>query len=292
MRMIKSIKELREALCGERNKNKTIGLVPTMGFLHEGHMSLVDRAKQTCDIVVMSIFVNPIQFGPNEDLASYPRDLERDTALASARGVDYLFTPSVSEMYPTVNKTTVTVSDVTESLCGASRPGHFDGVATVVTKLFNIVQPAYAFFGMKDAQQVAIIMQMVDDLNMPVTIVPCPIVREKDGLALSSRNVYLNEEQRRQALVLSRAINEAKDAYAGGEKSAEALKELIVSVISHSPLADIDYVEIRNYPSLTEAAIISGQEVLIALAVRFGNTRLIDNTVLSPVKEEAACFAQ
>jgi pantoate--beta-alanine ligase len=292
MKTIESILELREALRGEQNKNRTIGLIPTMGFLHEGHMSLVERAKQTCDIIVMSIFVNPLQFGPNEDLSSYPRDLKKDTALASARGVDYLFTPSVSEMYPALNKTTITVSDVTETLCGASRPGHFDGVATVVTKLFNIVQPAYAFFGMKDAQQVAVIKQMVDDLNMPVTIVPCPIVREQDGLALSSRNVYLNEEQRRQALVLSRAINLAKDAFAAGEKSAEALKELLVTTISQSPLADIDYVEVRNYPSLTEATIINDQEAIIALAVRFGKTRLIDNTVLSPIKEEAPCFAQ
>ncbi|WP_081413513.1 pantoate--beta-alanine ligase [Aneurinibacillus terranovensis] len=278
MKCVTTIHELRSDL--KPSRGKIIGFVPTMGYLHEGHLSLVERAKKMCDVVVMSIFVNPLQFGPTEDLEKYPRDLARDTALAEANGVDFLFTPSVEEMYPTASKTLVTVKDITDSLCGASRPGHFDGVATVVSKLFNIVQPDYAFFGMKDAQQVAVIQQMVSDLNMPVTIVPCEIVREADGLALSSRNVYLNEEQRRQALVLFRSLNTVKQAFDNGERRTAALKEAAVSAISKSPEARIDYVEIREYPSLAEIETIDG-EALVALAVYFENTRLIDNIKLS-----------
>ncbi|WP_047152594.1 pantoate--beta-alanine ligase [Aneurinibacillus tyrosinisolvens] len=286
MKTIFTVKELREALKPVRSQ--TVGFVPTMGYLHEGHLSLVKRAKETADVVVMSIFVNPIQFSPNEDLSHYPRDLERDSLLASKAGVDFLFVPTVEEMYPAGSKTMVTVKEITESLCGASRPGHFDGVATVVTKLFNMVQPDYAFFGMKDAQQVAVIQQMTKDLNIPVEIIPCEIVREEDGLALSSRNVYLSEEERRQALVLSHSLQEAKAAFSRGEKDAAVLRRIIENTISETLLADIDYIEVRSYPALEEIQTLTG-DVLIALAVRFGRTRLIDNIILTASQEEALC---
>jgi pantoate--beta-alanine ligase len=286
MKTIFTVKELREALKPVRSQ--TVGFVPTMGYLHEGHLSLVKRAKETADVVVMSIFVNPIQFSPNEDLSHYPRDLERDSLLASKAGIDFLFVPTVEEMYPAGSKTMVTVKEITESLCGASRPGHFDGVATVVTKLFNIVQPDYAFFGMKDAQQVAVIQQMTKDLNMPVEIIPCEIVREEDGLALSSRNVYLSEEERRQALVLSRSLQKAKAAFSRGEKDAVVLRRMVENSITETLLADIDYIEIRSYPALEEIQTLTG-DVLIALAVRFGRTRLIDNIILTTSQEEALC---
>ncbi|GEN34268.1 MULTISPECIES: pantoate--beta-alanine ligase [Aneurinibacillus] len=286
MRTVSSIKELRSLL--KEARPKTVGFVPTMGYLHEGHLSLVDQAKEKADVVVMSIFVNPLQFGPNEDLAKYPRDIERDRYLAASRGVDILFFPSVEEMYPEGSKTIVTVKDITDSMCGASRPGHFDGVATVVTKLFNIVQPDYAFFGMKDAQQVAVITQMVRDLNMPIEIVPCPIVREPDGLALSSRNVYLSAEEREQALVLSRSLKRAEEMVAMGERDAAALRSAIKSIIQESPLAEIDYIEIRSYPELMPMEELRGH-CIVALAVRFGRTRLIDNIMLVASQEETAC---
>ncbi|MBN6188638.1 pantoate--beta-alanine ligase [Aneurinibacillus sp. BA2021] len=286
MRTVSSIQELRSLL--KEFRTKKIGFVPTMGYLHEGHLSLVDKAKEMSDVVVMSIFVNPLQFGPNEDLDSYPRDLERDSRLAAARGVDILFFPSVEEMYPPGSKTMVAVRDITDALCGASRPGHFDGVSTVVTKLFNIVQPDYAFFGMKDAQQVAVITQMVQDLNIPTQVVPCPIVREADGLALSSRNVYLSAEERKQALVLSRSLARAREMVEAGERNAAALRAAIESTIQQSPLAQIDYIEIRSYPQLVPLTELRGS-CLIALAVRFGRTRLIDNSMLVASQEEAAC---
>jgi pantoate--beta-alanine ligase len=228
---------------------------------------------------VMSIFVNPLQFGPNEDFARYPRDIERDKEIASAAGVDLLFTPPVEEMYPEKVLTTVSVAQVSEPLCGKSRPGHFDGVATVVLKLFQIVQPDAAFFGQKDAQQLAVINQMVLDLSVPVEIVPCPIVREADGLALSSRNVYLSAEERRQAVVLSRSLELAGAKLAPGI-SAEEIKSEIVGMISSQPLADIDYVEIVKYPQLVPVdKLQKGEQICIALAVRFGRTRLIDNLI-------------
>jgi pantoate--beta-alanine ligase len=248
----------------------------------------VDKAKEMADIVVMSIFVNPLQFGPNEDLDSYPRDIERDSRLAKSRGVDILFFPPVEEMYPPGSKTIVSVKDITDALCGASRPGHFDGVATVVTKLFNIVQPDYAFFGMKDAQQVAVITQMVRDLNMPVEVVPCPIIREADGLAMSSRNVYLSDEERKQALVLSRSLKKAQEMVERGARDVTALREAITAIIQESPLAEIDYIEIRSYPELAPLTELRGS-CLIALAVRFGRTRLIDNIMLVASQEEMAC---
>lgn len=281
MKVVKRIDEVRAAVQQAREAGKRIGFVPTMGYLHEGHLSLVDRAREMTDYVVMSIFVNPLQFGPNEDYDRYPRDLERDERLARQRGVDLLFAPDVAEMYPEPIKTKVHVADLSAPLCGASRPGHFDGVATVVLKLFNIVQPDYAFFGLKDAQQVAVVSRMVRDLNVPVTIVPCPIVREADGLAMSSRNVYLSAEERRQAIVLYESLQWAKDAIASGVRDWETLKRGVRERIAQKPLADIDYVDILAYPELVPPRGVPGEQVLIAVAVRFGRTRLIDNALVT-----------
>ncbi|WP_374018717.1 pantoate--beta-alanine ligase [Paenibacillus thiaminolyticus] len=290
---VRTIAELRTAVrrlrqeAGQQSERAEVGLVPTMGYLHEGHASLMRQAKEQCAVTVLSIFVNPIQFGPNEDLAQYPRDEERDLKLAASLGIDIVFVPSPEEMYPQPTKTTIHVREVTESLCGASRPGHFDGVTTVVAKLFHIVKPDRAYFGMKDAQQVAVIQQMVDDLNFDVAIVPCPIVREADGLALSSRNVYLSGEEREQALGLSRSLRMAEEWLRGEPAlTAEEIKSRIRQVIGEAPLADIDYVDILTFPALqalpsNEAVVNAGSDVLIALAVRFGRTRLIDNRLFS-----------
>lgn len=262
-----------------------VGFVPTMGYLHEGHASLMHKAREMADTVVLSIFVNPIQFGPNEDLDSYPRDEARDLDVAQREGVDIVFLPTVAEMYPQPTQTKIQVSALTDRLCGASRPGHFDGVTTVVAKLFNMIGPDLAFFGMKDAQQVAVLQQMVTDLNMNVTIVPCPIVREADGLALSSRNVYLSAEQREQALVLSkslRKVQEVSEDIVTNTITIRQLHQMVESTITSSPLADIDYIEILTFPGLEpllpEQRLCDVQEdVIVALAVKFGNTRLIDN---------------
>ncbi|WP_209811561.1 pantoate--beta-alanine ligase [Ammoniphilus resinae] len=280
MRIIETISEMRKVQKEWRENGESIGLVPTMGYLHEGHLSLIAEAKKRCSKVVMSLFVNPLQFGPTEDFERYPRDMERDSQLANESGVDIIFAPSVAEMYPHKMKTTVVVSEITDTLCGASRPGHFDGVATVVSKLFHIVQPDFAFFGQKDAQQVAVIKQMVDDLNMPLEIIPCPIVREPDGLAKSSRNVYLSEEARKQAVVLSRSLKQAEADYQQGLQPGE-IKERAMSLIKTQPLADIDYVELLTYPSLKPLEKFNGQPFILALAVRFGDTRLIDNKIFS-----------
>jgi pantoate--beta-alanine ligase len=247
-------------------------------------MSLIKAAREQCSIIVLSIFVNPLQFGPNEDFDRYPRDTEKDLRLAEEAGVDVVFLPQTEEMYPRRTKTTVAVSDVTSRLCGASRPGHFDGVATVVTKLFNIVKPDQAFFGLKDAQQVAVIQQMVFDLNMDVEIVPCPILRESDGLAMSSRNVFLQPEERKQALVLSQALKLA-EAWISQHPSfnVSELRKLVTEHIQTAPLADIDYVEVLSYPSLepiVEMGNADADKLIIALAVKFGKTRLIDNIIL------------
>ncbi|WP_150273590.1 pantoate--beta-alanine ligase [Paenibacillus tepidiphilus] len=288
MRVIRTIEQLREALEYLRGGGHTpIGFVPTMGYLHEGHASLLRRAAEQSGTVVMSIFVNPLQFGPNEDFAAYPRDEARDLALAEREGADIVFMPSVEEMYPQAIRTTVSVSVLTDRLCGASRPGHFEGVATVVSKLFGIVQPDYAYFGLKDAQQVAVLRRMVSDLNMNVKIVACPIVRENDGLALSSRNVYLSEEERRQALVLSRSLREVRAALEEGKvRTVNEAKAMLQSVISSSPLAVIDYAEILTFPALeplegNSRLLEADGELIIALAVKFGRTRLIDNNVFT-----------
>lgn len=287
MKVIRTIEELRSELRERtRSGHEPVGLVPTMGYLHEGHASLMRKAREMTQTVVLSIFVNPIQFGPGEDYETYPRDEARDLELARAEGVDIVFIPTVEVMYPQPIKTKVSVADITSLLCGASRPGHFDGVTTVVSKLFHIVKPDYAFFGMKDAQQVAVIEQMVRDLSMDITIVPCPIVREADGLALSSRNVYLKPEERTQALVLSRSLQKAREAIASGQsETAGQIRQLLRDTISEAPLADIDYVEVAVFPELAplkDEDKISDAEgrVLLALAVRFGRTRLIDNTLI------------
>lgn len=294
MRVIRSIEQLREALDYMRQGGHApIGFVPTMGYLHDGHASLLRKAGEMCNTVVMSIFVNPLQFGPNEDFASYPRDERRDLELAEREGADIVFIPSVEEMYPEPIRTQVAVSSLTTQLCGASRPGHFDGVTTVVSKLFNIVQPDYAFFGLKDAQQVAVLRRMVSDLNMNIKIVACPIVRESDGLALSSRNVYLSAEERSQALVLSGSLREVRQAMDEGKiRTVAEARKLLTAVISSSPLAVIDYAEILTFPDLEkleEASMLTdaGGDIIIALAVKFGRTRLIDNNVFTPKEAHA-----
>jgi pantoate--beta-alanine ligase len=298
MRQIETIRELREAIKQARRKieqtkpEAIVGFMPTLGYMHEGHLSLIARARKECDIVVVSIFVNPLQFGPNEDFEKYPRDPERDFRLAAEAGADLVFVPSVEEMYPEPAKTAVVVKKVTEALCGASRPGHFEGVATVVAKFFNIIQPDRAYFGMKDAQQVAVIEQMTADLNFPVAIVRCPTYREPDGLAMSSRNVYLSPEERKQAVVLSEALREADAWIREPGMTVERLIAKIRERIETAPLAVIDYAEIRTYPALepvTSMEQLDGsQPVIIALAVKFGNTRLIDNRILF-AKEVEAC---
>ena len=279
MKRTSHIPELREIIALERNRGQKIALIPTMGYLHRGHLSLIEQAKQTGAFVVLSIFVNPLQFGPNEDYSSYPRDLERDASLVKDAGVDALFHPTPEEMYPRPMVTYVEVGQLDTVLCGAKRPGHFRGVATVVSKLFNIVQPDLAFFGQKDYQQYLVIQRMVSDLNLPIEVCPVAIVREEDGLALSSRNVFLTSEQRQEAKVLSQSLNEAEKLLRGGERSARELEKLLRDRISHQCHGVIDYVEVRDAGDLSEVTIIE-RPVLIALAVKFGATRLIDNKVV------------
>lgn len=282
MIIVKSNNELMEIIAVEKIAGKTIGFVPTMGYLHEGHGSLITKAKETSNYVVLSIFVNPLQFGPNEDFEKYPRDFERDRNYAELLGVDLLYIPPVREIYPTYPALTkVRVDRLTEVLCGSSRPGHFDGVTTIVNKLFNLVQPTYAYFGLKDAQQVAVVTQMVKDLNMNVTIVPCPIVREQDGLAKSSRNVYLDEEERKQAVILFKSLNMAQNLLKNGVRKPSILVEKIIDQIETSPRAVIDYVQVLTYPNLEKVSLLQpGDQIIIALAVKFGNTRLIDNCIV------------
>ena len=277
MRLIKKAKEMQAISLAERRVGKRVGFVPTMGYLHEGHLSLVRRAREENDIVVVSIFVNPTQFGPREDFDRYPRDLERDAELLRKEGVDYLFHPTAEEMYPKGFSTFVEVKGLTEGLCGAKRPGHFRGVATVVTKLLNIVQPDRAYFGEKDFQQLQVIKRLVEDLNIPVEVVGCPIVREEDGLALSSRNVYLSREERESALSLYRGLKLAKELFEGGERDAEKIKrEVEKLILSHPRVSKIDYVEIVDSKTLKPVKEVKEGDT-IALAVFVGKTRLIDN---------------
>ena len=295
MKVCTTIAELRNEL--RRLKRATyspegakVGFVPTMGYLHAGHGSLLTRARAECEIVVLSIFLNPLQFAPGEDLAIYPRDEQRDLQVAAERNVDIVFMPAVSEMYPAgrMSLTTVHVTQVTDKLCGASRPEHFSGVATVVCKLFHIVQPDKAYFGLKDAQQVAVIEQMTQDLNFPVEIVPCPTVREADGLALSSRNVYLSVEERVAAPVMHQALSDMDAWLAEPELTFIDLKTRLQSRIAAQPLAMIDYIECLHYPSFAELPTIPchiwlsnpDNRALVAVAVKFGKTRLIDNRLL------------
>ncbi|MGZ9584075.1 pantoate--beta-alanine ligase [Paenibacillus marinisediminis] len=294
MKVATTIEQLKAALTAARREHtsSTVGFVPTMGYLHQGHASLLKRAVAENDVAVLSIFLNPIQFGPNEDLDRYPRDEQRDLALAEECGVDIVFLPTVEVMYPQPTKTKVVVSELTGSLCGASRPGHFDGVTTVVSKLFHMVKPDRAYFGMKDAQQVAVITQMVQDLNMDLEIVPCPIVREADGLALSSRNVYLSEQERAQALKLSESLSMVENWIASdSELTVGMLRDRIMAWIRTAPLANIEYTEIISFPSLEPVSMDTlvqerTEQWLIALAVRYGNTRLIDNKLLLDTKGE------
>ncbi|HAS73186.1 MAG TPA: pantoate--beta-alanine ligase [Clostridiales bacterium UBA8960] len=277
MKTVNTVAEARAAIKAQRALGKTIGFVPTMGFLHVGHLSLMEAAKERTDFVVVSIFVNPTQFGPNEDLASYPRDLNRDQKMCESVGVDLIFAPSVEEMYPAGYSTYVDCEgDITAQLCGASRPTHFKGVTSVVAKLFNIVAPDVAFFGQKDAQQVAVIEKMVRDMNFNLEIVPCPIVREADGLAMSSRNTYLNEVERKEALVLSQALNLAKEKIDQGERSTSVLIEMMTEKINQSPVSTIDYVSIVDSSTLAPIETLN-DDFLVALAVKIGKTRLIDN---------------
>lgn len=277
MQIITTIKEVRKEIKKVRKEGKSIGFVPTMGFLHEGHLSLIKRARKDNDLVIVSIFVNPTQFGPGEDLESYPRDLEKDSALCDDSGADIVFAPSVEEMYPDRYGTYVEVEgDITKKLCGESRPGHFRGVTTIVSKLFNIIPADRAYFGQKDAQQVAIIERMVRDLSFDIEIIPCPIIREEDGLAMSSRNNYLSEEERIDALILSQSLFEVEKIINKGEKNSEIVKNIIIDNIKSKPSARIDYVEIVDAKTLEAVSEIRG-EILIALAVKIGKARLIDN---------------
>jgi pantoate--beta-alanine ligase len=278
------LKELKHYKFNHSSENiAAVGFVPTMGFLHMGHASLLHRARQECSIVVLSIFVNPLQFGPNEDFERYPRNPVSDLAIAEQSGADIVFMPDTAEIYPEPMKTVVKVAELTDLLCGASRPGHFDGVATVVSKLLHIVEPDKVYFGLKDAQQVAVVEQMVKDLNMRVIVVPCPTVRESDGLAMSSRNVYLSEEERKEALVLSQAL-QMSDQWLHESSDIKMLEQRIAAYIQTAPLACIDYVKALSYPSLNEMnfndSTGTDKRLLIALAVKFGRTRLIDNRLI------------
>ncbi|HEY64851.1 MAG TPA: pantoate--beta-alanine ligase [Caldilineae bacterium] len=278
MHVVQTVSEVRRI---RRELTGSWGLVPTMGYLHEGHLSLVRRARVENDHVGVSIFVNPTQFGPNEDLDTYPRDLERDLSLLRELNVDLVWAPPVEEVYPPGFQTYVTVEEVSKPLEGAARPGHFRGVATIVAKLFNIFQPDRAYFGQKDAQQVVVIRQMVRDLNFPLEVVVCPTVREPDGLAMSSRNVYLTPEQRAAAPVLYKALCAARDAWKAGEHDGEQLRRIMRSVLDAEPLAQTEYVSAADPTTLVELGDAS-RGVLLSMAVRIGKARLIDNMLLLP----------
>jgi pantoate--beta-alanine ligase len=278
---IATIGELRAHLDGERAAGRTVGFVPTMGYLHAGHASLMDAARADADVVVTSIFVNPLQFAPNEDLDAYPRDLSGDSALADEHGVDVLFVPTTAEMYPAPIRTTVSVGGVSQGFEGRARPTHFDGVATVVSKLFSIVGPCHAYFGEKDFQQLAVVRQMVADLSMPVTVVGCPTVREPDGLAMSSRNAYLTPEERAAAPVVHQALLAGRSAIEAGERDPDAVVQAMAAVIAAEPLAELDYVAVVDAATFEVPRPLAGTLRLLA-AARFGKARLIDNLGLVP----------
>ena len=279
MKVVGTIKEVRELVKEWKKNGETVGFVPTMGYLHEGHGSLITKARENNDKVVVSIFVNPMQFGPTEDLDSYPRDLEKDSKFCESLGADLIFHPEPEEMYHEDFISYVDMSVLTEDLCGLSRPVHFRGVCTVVTKLFNIVQPDNAYFGQKDAQQLAIIKHMVQDLNMDINVVGCPIVREEDGLAKSSRNTYLSPEERKAALILSKTVKLAKELIDAGEKDADVVVAKMKENIETEPMAKIDYVKAVNGLTMQQQKEIKAP-MLIAMAVYIGKTRLIDNMIL------------
>lgn len=279
MKVVKTIAEVREQVKAWKAEGLRVGLVPTMGFLHEGHQSLIIKAVEENDRVVVSDFVNPTQFGPKEDLASYPRDIERDAKLCEEAGADLIFHPEPAEMYAPDYCTFVDMDGLTKGLCGKTRPTHFRGVCSVVAKLFNIVAPDSAYFGQKDAQQLAVIRRMVRDLNFDIRIVACPIIREEDGLAKSSRNTYLNAEERAVAVVLSRALNKGKALIESGEQSAAKVKDVIMEELCKEPLAKVDYVEVVDADSIEAIKELNGN-VLVAIAVYIGKTRLIDNIMI------------
>ncbi len=279
VKVVKTVEEVRKYVKEWRKNGETVGLVPTMGFLHAGHQSLIKRSVEDNDRTVVSVFVNPIQFGPNEDLEAYPRDLERDSQLCDETGADLIFNPEPSEMYKDGFVSFVDMNGLTNHLCGLSRPVHFRGVCTVCSKLFNIVGPDRAYFGQKDAQQLAVIKRMVKDLNMPLEIVGCPIVREEDGLAMSSRNTYMNDEERKAALILSKSIKLGKELVDNGERSAAVVREKMTALLESEPMADVEYVEVVDNLTMESIDDIKG-EILVAIAVRINNkVRLIDNFI-------------
>lgn len=285
MKILRTVKEIQEYTKNMKSSGKTIGLVPTMGALHEGHLTLMRTARAKCDVVIASVFVNPVQFGPNEDYDAYPRRFEEDCKKLETVPVDAVFHPEPKEMYPEGYSTYVNVEgDITHKLCGAQRPGHFRGVATVVTKLMNLSRADEAFFGQKDAQQVVVIRRFVADLNLPVHINMVPIVREESGLARSSRNAYLSADEKKAALILSQSLKQAKTAFDGGERNIEALKKLVRTHIQTEPMAVIDYVECYAFPSLAPIEQVE-DAALLAIAVKIGKTRLIDNIILGAEKE-------
>ena len=279
VKVVKTVEEVRKYVKEWRKNGETVGLVPTMGFLHAGHQSLIKRSVEDNDRTVVSVFVNPIQFGPNEDLEAYPRDLERDSQLCDETGADLIFNPEPSEMYKDGFVSFVDMNGLTNHLCGLSRPVHFRGVCTVCSKLFNIVGPDRAYFGQKDAQQLAVIKRMVKDLNMPLEILGCPIVREEDGLAMSSRNTYMNDEERKAALILSKSIKLGKELVDNGERSAAVVREKMTALLESEPMADVEYVEVVDNLTMESIDDIKG-EILVAIAVRINNkVRLIDNFI-------------
>jgi pantoate--beta-alanine ligase len=280
MNIITSAKEMQSLVSELRANGKSIGFVPTMGYLHEGHQRLLNEARFHHDIVVLSIFVNPLQFGPNEDFDRYPRDIERDEKIAKEAGVDYIFYPTVQEMYPNDMSVKVMVTDRTDVLCGKSRPGHFDGVATVLTKLFHIVMPHKAYFGLKDAQQVAVVEGLVRDFNFPLEIVPVETVREEDGLAKSSRNVYLSEKERFEAKELYQSLLKGKELIENGERNPTKVMEAVREHIKEHTSGEIDYVEIYSYPELKKLEELKGK-IILAIAVKFTKARLIDNVIIN-----------
>ncbi|WP_321531824.1 pantoate--beta-alanine ligase [uncultured Desulfuromonas sp.] len=284
MEIIHDVQAFQQRMLAERQQGKKISFVPTMGFLHQGHLSLLEEGRGRGDLLVLSIFVNPTQFGPNEDFDSYPRALQRDAELAAKTGVDILFAPEAEAMYPQGSATTVQVTGLSEGLCGASRPGHFDGVTTVVNKLFNLVQPHVALFGMKDFQQLAVIRKMVKDLNLPIAILGMPIVRESDGLAMSSRNTYLSDDLRKQGLSLIASIRSVCESAAAGQRDAATLIAQARDIVGAQPDACIDYIQICHDETLQDVDQVD-EHAVILLAVRFGTTRLIDNHyLLQPVR--------
>lgn len=278
MEVIRSIDVMQQKTTELIKQGKQIGFVPTMGFFHEGHISLMQRARSDNEIVITSVFVNPLQFGPNEDFEKYPRDEEKDSVTAEENGVDYLFIPDVSEMYPDKMLIDISINDRVNVLCGRSRPGHFDGVITVLTKLFNIVRPGKVYFGMKDAQQVAVAEALIANLNFPIELVGLPTAREEDGLAKSSRNVYLNAKERSEAIWLSKALLNGQKLVVDGENNPDIIVKEVIKTIKQHTAAKLDYAELLSYPELRPVSVIKGQ-VILAAAVHFAHARLIDNLI-------------